>query len=245
MLNVTFGEKERGPRMILNAYAVLDAFISLLRLALGLLVLWLSVSAWRSWFRNTPGPEERKALEDRYYLLFLLAGLLLALNILSWPIFYLLLQSYVPEWQPAVMCIYGVTQIGLGTLGPSRFLPRLVTGLQTTKPLLVFLSGAWFVLYLVNRRTRTAPLTGRVLLLLLAAGLLAIADAAAEVPAAGPGGGERREVAVCGVLWNPRRHGAGPRRLRPAVPAAPAGGMAGPALAGRDPLRGGQRSISD
>lgn len=166
--------------MILNAYAVLAAFVSLLRLALGLLVLWLGVSAWRSWMHNAPEPEERKALEDRYYLLFLLAGLLLALNVLSWPIFYLLLQSYVPEWQPAVMCIYGVTQIGAGTLGPSRFLPRLVSGLQATKPLLVFLSGAWFVLYLINRRTQTAPLTGRVLLLLLVAGLLAIADAAAE-----------------------------------------------------------------
>ncbi len=38
-------------------------------------------------------------------------------------------------------------------------------------------SGAWFVLYLVNRRTQTAPLTGRVLVVLLGASLLAGADA--------------------------------------------------------------------
>jgi hypothetical protein len=165
--------------MILNAYAVLDAFVSLLRLGLGLLVLGLGLSAWRAW-RRRPAGEGRKALEDRGYLLFLLAGLLLWLNVVAWPLFYLLLQSYVPEW-PGVMCIYGVTRIGLGTRGAARFLPALVTTLEATKPALVFLSGAWFVLYLVNRRTRTAPLTGRVLLALLAAGLLAVGDAAAEV----------------------------------------------------------------
>ncbi len=165
--------------MILNAYAVLDGFISLLRLGLGLLVLVLGLAAWRAW-RRRPASEGRAALEDRGYLLFLLAGLLLWLNVVAWPVFYLLLQSYVPQW-PGVMCIYGVTRIGLGSRGAARFLPALVTALEAMKPALVFLSGAWFVLYLVNRRTRTAPLTGRVLLALLAAGLLAVGDAAAEV----------------------------------------------------------------
>jgi hypothetical protein len=166
--------------MILNAYAVLDGFLGLLRVGLGLLVLWLGVSAWRTWSRPAAGPEGKKALEDRCYLLFLLAGVLLCLNIASWPIFYLVLQSCVPEW-PGVMCVYGVTRIGTGSLGPSRFLPPLVQTVQALKPALVFLSGAWFVLYLVNRRTQTAPLTGRVLVLLLVAGLLAVTDAAAEV----------------------------------------------------------------
>jgi hypothetical protein len=165
--------------MILNGYAVLDGFLSLLRVVLGLLVLGLGSAAWWSWRRRAAQPETRKALEDRCYLLFMLAGLLLVLNILSWPVFYLLLQSYVPEW-PGVMCIYGVTRIGTGSIGPARFLPGLVTALQTTKPFLVFLSGAWFVLYLLNRRTSTAPLTGRVLVVLLAAGLLGTGDAAAE-----------------------------------------------------------------
>ncbi len=79
--------------MILNAYAVLDAFLSLLRGMIGLLVLWIGISTWSTWLRRAPGPEGRKELEDRGYLLFLLAGLLLALNVLSWPVFYLLLQS--------------------------------------------------------------------------------------------------------------------------------------------------------
>jgi len=166
--------------MILNAYAVLDAFVGLLRLGLGVLVLGLGLAAWRAWSRAGHGDEGRRALEDRSYLLFLLGGVLLALNVVAWPIFYLLLQSYVPEW-PAVMCIYGVTRIGSGSLGPAHYLPPLVTAVQVTKPCLIFLSGAWFVLYLINRRTRTAPLTGRVLLVLLAAGLLAVGDAAAEL----------------------------------------------------------------
>jgi hypothetical protein len=166
--------------MILNAYAVLDGGLSLLRLALSLLVLALWCSAVRAWGRRAADPEGRKAVEDRSYLLFMLGGLLVALNVLSWPLLYLLLQSYVPEW-PGVMCIYGVTRIGAGSVGPARFLPPLLAALQAMKPALVFLSGAWFVLYLVNRGTRTAPLTGRVLFALLAAALLAAADAGAEV----------------------------------------------------------------
>ena len=166
--------------MILNAYAVLDAFVSLLRLGLGLTIVGLGWFAWRTWRRHGLEAEGRETLEDRSHLLLLLAGILLWLNILSWPTFYLLLQSYVPEW-PGVMCIYGVTRIGTGSVGVSRFLPPLVAALQALKPALVFLSGGWFVLHLVNRRTRTAPWTGRVLALLLATGLLGVADASAEI----------------------------------------------------------------
>jgi hypothetical protein len=161
--------------MILNAYAVLDSFLALLRLGLGLVLLLSAVSALVA-----PSAGERKdALEDRYYLLFLLATVQLVLNVLSWPLFYLLLQSYVAEW-PGVMCIYGVTQIGSGSINASRFLPGLVALIQANKPLLVFSSGVWFVLYLLNRRTPTAPLTRRVLALLVLVGALGVVDAAAE-----------------------------------------------------------------
>jgi hypothetical protein len=99
--------------------------------------------------------------------------------VVSWPLLYLLLQSYVSEW-PGIMCIYGVTRIGAGSIGPSRFLPPLLTALQITKPALIFLSGSWFVLHWINRQTRTAPLTGRVLMLAFVAGLVGTGDAAAE-----------------------------------------------------------------
>jgi hypothetical protein len=79
------------------------------------------------------------------------------------------------------MCIYGVTQVGKDSLGPSRFLPTLLRLLQLTKPALVFASGAWFVLYLLNRRTRTTPLLNRLFVVLLPLGALAAAEAATEL----------------------------------------------------------------
>jgi hypothetical protein len=165
--------------MILNAYAILNGSLCILRLCLGVLVVWLAFHTYRAWRRNASAPEARPALEDRSYLLFQLAGLLLGLNVASWPILYLLLQSYAPEW-PGVMCVYGVTQIGRDSIGVSRYLPALLKMLQATKPALVFANGAWLVLYLVNRSTRTGPLAGRVLLVLLASGVLAVGDAAIE-----------------------------------------------------------------
>jgi hypothetical protein len=165
--------------MILNTYAVLLAFVALLRVGLGLLVVGLAVAAWRG--RGVAvSPEGRESLEDRSYLVFLLALLLLTLNLVSWPLLYLLLQSYVPEW-PGVMCIYGVTQIGTDSLGPVRYLPGLLRFLQLTKPVLVFLSGAWFVLYLLNRRTATGSLLNRLFVVLLPLGALAAAEASAEL----------------------------------------------------------------
>src|SRR5262249_49126631 len=127
-----FGSTGRTAQMILNAYAVLGAFVLALRALLGLLVVGQASLALAQG-RNAESPEGKKALEDRYYLLFLMAILLLVLNVLSWPLFYLLLQSYVREW-PGVMCIYGVTQIGTGSISVSRFLPGLVQSLETTKP---------------------------------------------------------------------------------------------------------------
>jgi hypothetical protein len=165
--------------MILNSYAVLLAFVGVLRFLLGALVLGVGIAAWQA-RGQAATPAGRSALEDRCYLVFLLASLLVGLNLASWPLLYLLLQSYVPEW-PGVMCIYGVTQIGKGTLGSSRFLPDLLRFLQLTKPLIVFAGGAWFVLYLLNRRTPSAPLLNRLFVVLLPLGALAVADAAAEL----------------------------------------------------------------
>jgi hypothetical protein len=168
--------------VILNAYAVLAAFISILSFLLGLLLMVLGLAAWRQSGRDT-SPEGRKHLEDRGALLFLSAFLLVGLNLVSWPLLYLLLQSYIPqlrELHQSMMCIYGVTQFGTGSDGPARFLPELLRTLQLTKPLLVFCGGAWFVLYLVNRRSQTAPILPRVLLALVVLGALAEVDAAAE-----------------------------------------------------------------
>ena len=164
--------------MILNSYALLLGFVAVLRLGLGLLLFVLAGFSRAA--RQTATPEERTARENRGYLLFLLALLLVGLNVASWPLLYLLLESYVSEW-PGVMCIYGVTQIGKGSLGPSHFLPGLLHFLQWAKPALVFLSGAWGILYLLNRSTATGPLYKRLFLLLVPLGAFAVADACAEL----------------------------------------------------------------
>jgi hypothetical protein len=89
------------------------------------------------------------------------------------------MQSYIPQW-PGVMCIYGVTQVGSGSLGASRFLPALVLTLQWIKPVTVLLSGSWLVLYLLNRRTRTGLLAPRVLIMVGLVGVVAACDSAVE-----------------------------------------------------------------
>ena len=164
--------------MILNGYAILLLLLNFIRLPLALLVAILGISAvWQ--FPRRLQPEQRAPLEGRAYLLMMVALWLVGLNVLSWPLFYWLLQSYVPEW-PDVMCIYGVTQIGTGSLGTSRFLPGLIATVQLLKPLLLFLCGSWFVLYWVNRYTETAVLLRRVIVASLLVGLVSVADASLE-----------------------------------------------------------------
>jgi len=161
--------------MILNSYAIVDGFLAFLRLPLALLVIGLAYRVWSS-PRSCSDTQRR---EDHYYLLLLSATLLLGLNLVAWPLFYALLQSYVPQW-PGVMCIYGVTQIGSGSLGPSRFLPGLLQWLQAGKPLVVFASGAWFALYLANRRLPKSELLRPTLLLMILFALVSVVDAALE-----------------------------------------------------------------
>ena len=200
--------------MILNAYAVLDAFVTLLRLLVGVLLVGVSASLWRK-CGSSVAPVNRQLLEDRFYLLYLLAFLLLGLNVASWPLLYLLLQSYVPQW-PGAMCIYGVTQVGVESSGVARFLPTLLTALQAAKPALVFLIGAVVVLYIVNRRTPTAPLTNRILIGLVTVGLFAAADAAVEAAyLVIPKKEEFPSVGCCTVALGitPRARGIGPRDM--------------------------------
>jgi hypothetical protein len=165
--------------MILNSYAVLVAFVGIVRLGVGVSLASLAGRALcrgRRVVDSTAG----QRVSDRFYLLLVLGVALFGLNLLSWPLLYLLLQSYVAEF-PEVMCIYGVTRIGEGSQGASRHLPMLLIFLQASKPLVVLVGGAWFVLYLINRRCDGAPLLPRLLLLALPLGISGGVDAGAEL----------------------------------------------------------------
>jgi len=161
--------------VIVNAFSVVAAFAAILRALLGLIVLVAGILAIRRWRRS----RKSEAGEERLYLLLGSCITLALLAIVSWPLLYLVLASYVPLW-PGIMCIQGVTRIGTGSVGAAAWLPRLLSILAVTKPLLIFVSGIWFVLHIANRRSRTDALTGSVLLALVSCGLLAVADSGVE-----------------------------------------------------------------
>jgi len=162
--------------MIVNGYAILTLFVCGLQFVFAALLIGNWLRSYRGWSEG-PSDDGSAAVERHGYLLMTLALVLLGLNLASWPLFYLLLQSYVPSW-PGVMCIYGVTQIGTGSLGPSRFLPGLLLTLQVLKPLLMLMGGVWLVVYLANRSTSMAPLMRRLLWGLLCVGVTSLCDAA-------------------------------------------------------------------
>ncbi|MHC4958519.1 MAG: hypothetical protein ACYTGN_09090 [Planctomycetota bacterium] len=115
----------------------------------------------------------------RRHLALMVGATLAGVCILSWPLFYLVLQSYVSEW-PGVMCIQGVARIGLDSAGAAAALPVLVGALEISKPALAFLAGVWVVLHLAQRTATTDVRSGRVFLGLALFGLLAVIDGAAE-----------------------------------------------------------------
>jgi hypothetical protein len=164
--------------MIVNGYSVLLAFVALVETALGVAVAGAGIAAIRRRRREGVGAEA--ATESRFALLFLVAAVLLGVSVASWPLLYLVLDSYVAQW-PGVMCVRGVSRIGTGSLGAAGWLPALVRVLELAKPALLFASGAWLVLHLANRRTKTAPLTNRVLGTLAVVGVLAAVDGAAQL----------------------------------------------------------------
>src|SRR5205085_11721940 len=83
----------------------------------------------------------------------------------------------------------------------------------------VLAGGAWFVLYLLNRRTATGPLLGRLFLVLLPLGALAVADAAAELAYVGiPKKEEFASSGCCTVS-----EGEGAERFLPPVLVSDAG----------------------
>lgn len=167
--------------MILNGYTILGLFLCLIRLLLGVFLFVSALGLWR--LRSSRNRSDSGEQDDaRFYLATIVASVVFILNITSWPILYAVLQSYVHEW-PSVMCIYGVMKIGADSQSASRFLPSLWTWLQVLRPLLVFVSGSVFILYVINRRTQTGAIRRRVLAGLILMGALTSADAACECAA--------------------------------------------------------------
>lgn len=155
--------------MILNAYTIIILFIAILTGILSLVLAISSFVQYRRFGRARTG-EERTATENRSYLLLLIASVILIIKLLSWPFFYVTLQSYIPHIQGA-MCIFGVAQSN----------PYLSSSMQISKPVVFFLIGGWLLLNSLDRTTETAPFFERKLLFLSLVSAAALVDSAGEV----------------------------------------------------------------
>lgn len=106
--------------------------------------------------------------QSRLYLVCWQGVVLLGLRALAWPLFYLGLESFVPEIQGA-MCVFGVRNV----------LPTLTRILELLKPLLALLGLVWLLVFrLEHFFPAPARAAGRVqAALLFVCALLAGADA--------------------------------------------------------------------
>lgn len=132
---------------------------------------FLFYQALKMFLGSEPIPLETKSkFEQKGYLIFLLACVVLSVKTLAWPWFYFMLQSFVYE-VPGAMCMFGVTQI----------LPSTVIFLQIIKPISFFIMGGWLLCYYIDKSTPTAPLTRKNLFFLLIVCSVLLADSIADI----------------------------------------------------------------
>ncbi|MBM4054971.1 MAG: hypothetical protein FJ264_09960 [Planctomycetes bacterium] len=155
--------------MILNIYTIIMLFIAVVSLSLGGFLLSATLKTILS-FGTSVSSELKTKYEQKGYLIFLLACIVIFIRMLAWPWFYFMLQSFVIEI-PGAMCIFGVTQI----------LPVTVTFLQIIKPISFFFMGGWIFCYYVDKAHPTTPLTRKILLFLLPLCGLLFIDSGADI----------------------------------------------------------------
>ncbi len=127
--------------MIVNPYSVSALTIDAASFGLAAVTVVKTTKLLLSPFRQ--GGETGESVtkhENDLYLLFWLGTVLLLIRLLSWPFFYLVLHSFVPEVVGA-MCIYGTTKL----------LPRLTLFLESAKVLLFFSGMLWLLLFRLER----------------------------------------------------------------------------------------------
>ena len=117
-------------------------------------IIVLSVAG--NWKKPMPASAGYNLLEKKLDHLFLLASIVLALRLCSYPLFYGVLQSFVKNINGA-MCIYGVTQV----------LPGLCGFLEIIKPIIFFLIGGWLLLHLLTMQSKTRLLVLKKIMFLL------------------------------------------------------------------------------
>jgi hypothetical protein len=155
--------------MIINVYTFIMVFVAIVSLVIGAIMLPLSCNLAIKWGKEK-NAEAKGRLERTGYLVLLMACVILAVRMASWPFFYFTLKSYTSEI-PGAMCMFGVTQI----------LPHSVGFLQIIKPIAFFLMGGWFLLYYIDNQTKTSPLTVRKFAFLTVIGVVILADSIGDL----------------------------------------------------------------
>jgi hypothetical protein len=154
--------------MIFNAFTIIIFFIALLTGILALILAAFSFRIYQRWGKSL-SDQEKSTIENRSYLLLLIAVVILSVKLLSWPLFYVTLQSYIPNIQGA-MCIFGVTQAQ----------PHLSSIAQIFKPVVFFFIGGWLLLNALDRTTERAPLFKRKFLFLSFVSFMVLGDSVSD-----------------------------------------------------------------
>lgn len=141
--------------MIINPFTLIALLTDSLSL---IIILTIAISAlcyFRQW-KGSDAPDEKAFAETRVYLSFILAFTALLLRVISWPLFYIMLQSLIPL-VPGAMCIFGTTQV----------MPSLTGFLEIVKPITFFLIGGWLIFHRFELSLKTHHLITRSLIALL------------------------------------------------------------------------------
>lgn len=155
--------------MIVNIFTLIMLFIAVLSFALGGYLFYATLKTVLHFKKDVPLAAKSK-FEEKGYLIFLLACVVLSVRMFAWPWFYFMLQSFVSE-VPGAMCIFGVT----------RVLPDTVTFLQIIKPISFFIMGGWLLCYYVDKSIPTSPLARKNLLFLLPICGVLLADSIGDI----------------------------------------------------------------
>ncbi|MDR4508095.1 MAG: hypothetical protein MRJ65_07655 [Candidatus Brocadiaceae bacterium] len=155
--------------MIVNIYTLITLFLALVSHSLGWFLFYYTIKTVRS-FTVFESAEKRNTFEQKGYLIFLIACVVLSIRMFSWPWFYLMLQSLVPE-VPGAMCMFGVT----------RILPTTVLFLQIIKPISFFFIGGWLLCYYIDKSIPTTPFKRKILYYLLPICVLLLVDSSMEI----------------------------------------------------------------
>jgi hypothetical protein len=155
--------------MILNTFALTALFIGTISLLLTVGSVFSALYFFHQ-SKKCEGIDEKARMEVRIHLSLLLLLTAFLLRLVSWPLFYILLQSYVPSVTGA-MCIFGVT----------RVMPVFIAFLQILKPLAFFMVGGWLIFYSLDLSLKAHPLVSKSICFLTIASAVAAADCAAEI----------------------------------------------------------------